>query len=212
MNATSSAVSALTASSLSLGGTATSLVKGNGTTLSGTSAQFVKGDASLDSAIYGSRKFTQITSVTLDGVQSSASIFGTVSPALNFIAANEAQIGDIYTLTINGTLTVPSVSFLTRWIFVLWGFGGTLTNANIPIVPTGSTYNMVVTFTVRSSTTAYMTISGNIANNGTIVGAFGMNYSLSSVVISNATTLSASYTATNSANLMTVNTVTFTKS
>ena len=71
---------------------------------------------------------------------------------------------------------------------------------------------MIVTYTVRSSTTIYLTISGNIANNGAIVGAFGMNYALPAVVISNAATLIATYTAGNSANLMTVNTVTFTKS
>ena len=52
MNAITTGVSSLSAVGLSLGGSATTLIKGNGTTTPGTNTQFIKGDASLDSTVY----------------------------------------------------------------------------------------------------------------------------------------------------------------
>jgi hypothetical protein len=94
MNATSGAVSALTANSLSLSGASTSFLMGNG---------------SLNTTNYNYRKFSMISSVTLDTLQTNTNMIGTMNPSTgNVFTANEAKIGDVYALKVYGTVWNPS--------------------------------------------------------------------------------------------------------
>jgi hypothetical protein len=92
MNSTSGSTSGtLTASSLSLGGASTSFLMGNG---------------GLNSTSYGYRKFSMTTTTVLNGVRSAVSMFGILNPTTgNVIALNEADSGDVYTLSLNGMLS-----------------------------------------------------------------------------------------------------------
>ena len=58
-------------------------------------------------------------------------------------------------------------------------------------------------WTVRS-TTVNISISGNIANNGVSLGAFGYNYQFTPGILTNQSALTAAYTTTNSGNFMSV--------
>ena len=219
MNATIAGVSTSSASSLVLGGTVTSLVKGNGTTLTGTSAQFVKGDASLDSTVYATnpyglflsgRKFSMISDVVLNAVQSNVSMLGTLSPTGgNVVAANEAKQGDVYTLTLNGVIRPSNGVF---WTFGLFGFN---TSPSLAFgVLAGSSYNYTITviWTVRSTTNVYVVVNGYIGNNGVTYGLIGTSGATTGATIANATAISATYSTNSAVDLMTVQSMIFIKS
>jgi hypothetical protein len=115
MNATSGAVSALTASSLSLGGSSSSVVLGNGSLNStiplnpynmvNNIKKFSKGS--------GTNTFTLApTAVTLLALP--------ISGSYSF-AANEIQTGDYMSLFMNGIYTITTINVLPILHFTLWG-------------------------------------------------------------------------------------------
>lgn len=194
MNATVAGISTSSASSLVLSGTATSLVKGNGTTLTGTSSQFVKGDASLDSTLYGGRKFSTISIVSLNGLQTGGNMIGTLNPSAgNVFAANEAKIGDVYTLKVYGTVFNPTTMSFT---IGLLGSTYTFTSATLTVNVT-ATYVIDIMYTINSATSFAVTAFVNVYFTNTSIAQFGQNASYNtSGNIANSSTMTITYTNT----------------
>ena len=71
---------------------------------------------------------------------------------------------------------------------------------------------MKVIWTVRSATSVNISITGNLANNGLSLGAFGYNFTFTPGAITTQYALTAGYTTTNAGNFMSVFGLTFVKS
>jgi hypothetical protein len=184
MNATSGAVSALTANSLSLSGASTSFLMGNG---------------SLNTTNYNYRKFSMISSVTLDTLQTNTNMIGTMNPSTgNVFTANEAKIGDVYALKVYGTVWNPSTMSFT---FGFLGSTHTITSGTLNIAST-STYSIDVMYTIKTATSFGVSACVNVYFTATSTAQFGSNTVLNVTGnIANSSTMTCTYTNTNSGRL-----------
>jgi hypothetical protein len=180
MNATVAGGSSLSAVGLSLGGASTSFLMGNG---------------SLNTTNYNYRKFSMISSVTLDTLRTNANMIGTLSPSTgNVSTANEAKIGDVYTLKVYGTVWNPSTMSFT---FGFLGSTHTITSGTLSIAVT-TAYSIDVMYTIKSATSFGVSACVNVYFT-TSTAQFGSSAILNvSGNVANSSTFTCTYTNTNS--------------
>ena len=114
----------------------------------GTSSMFLKGDGSVDSKLYSYRKFSALTGVTLNGIQTNGNMMsGTFSPSLGYqFLANEAVIGDVYKLVVQGSV-FNAVSMTFNIGFLNSTYNITSTSTTVGTSP----YLLEITYTVRTA-------------------------------------------------------------
>ena len=187
MNATSGAVSALTASSLSLSGASTSFLMGNG---------------SLNTTNYNYRKFSMMSGVTLNALQTNGNMIGTLNPSTgNVFAANEAKIGDVYTLKVYGTVTSPATMSFTIGLL-----GSTYTFASSTLViNVTAPYVIDIMYTITSATVFLVNAFGNVYWTNSSIAQFGQcaGYNTSGN-IANSSTMTCTYTNTSASSTFSV--------
>jgi dihydrofolate reductase len=179
MNATVAGGNSLSAVGLSLGGASTSFLMGNG---------------SLNTTNYNYRKFSMISSVTLDTLRTNANMIGTLNPSTgNVSSANEAKIGDVYNLKVYGTVWNPSTMSFT---FGFLGSTHTITSGILSIAVT-ATYSIDVMYTIKSGTSFGVNACVNVYST-TSTAQFGSSVILNvSGNVANSSTFTCTYTNTN---------------
>jgi hypothetical protein len=165
--------------------------------MAGASTSFVKGDGSLDTRLYSFRKFSKITDLTLNGIQTNGNMMtGTFSPSLGYqFLANEAIIGNVYKLVVQG-LVFNSISMTFNVGFLNSTHTITSTSTTAVTAP----YLLEITYTVRTSTVLSINAICDVYfRNGANLAQFG--YSSSNTVTANITTASSvTLTYTNTGN------------